>query len=232
MTTIVQTGDKVLRETAKEIGLAEIKSAKIRNILKKMTDALSAAKDGVALAAPQIGVPLRVFIVLKEYTENKTAQELKEIQDYFLTNSHPDKQLIKSIYTSVCDFGRVAEGNISNGEIPLDPDFISKYCKREVSRGLLLTSLRILEAAGYLRLISDYERKSEIQIIMEKNKLKEFINNCPQNNLKDVLLIMLREFGSDIYFKSLKISQNDLVRKFAVSEIELDKFSLCLILWE
>ena len=81
MTTIVQTGDKVLRETAKEISLAEIKSAKIRNILKKMTDALSAAKDGVALAAPQIGVPLRVFIVLKEYTENKTSQELKEIQE-------------------------------------------------------------------------------------------------------------------------------------------------------
>src|SRR3989338_4574759 len=35
MTTIVQTGDKVLRETAKEIGLAEIKSAKITKIFKK-----------------------------------------------------------------------------------------------------------------------------------------------------------------------------------------------------
>ena len=81
MTTIVQTGDKVLRETAKEIGLAEIKSAKIKNILAQMTKALSAAKDGVALAAPQIGIPLRIFIVLKEYTENKTAQELKEIQE-------------------------------------------------------------------------------------------------------------------------------------------------------
>ena len=81
MTTIVQTGDKVLRETAEEISLAEIKSAKIRNILKKMTDALSVAKDGVALAAPQIGIPLRIFIVLKEYTENKTAQELKEIKE-------------------------------------------------------------------------------------------------------------------------------------------------------
>jgi len=104
MTTIVQTGDKVLRETAKEIGLAEIKSAKIKKILAQMTKALSVAKDGVALAAPQIGLPLRVFIVLKEYTENKpphlpkisrfvesntlsgrcggkTAQELKEIQE-------------------------------------------------------------------------------------------------------------------------------------------------------
>ena len=74
MTTIVQTGDKVLRETAEEISLAEIKTQKIKGILKKMTDAISTAKDGVALAAPQIGVPLRIFIVLKEYTENKTAQ--------------------------------------------------------------------------------------------------------------------------------------------------------------
>ena len=81
MTTIVQTGNKVLREKAKEINLAEIKSAKIKKILAQMTDALSVAKDGVALAAPQIGIPLRIFIVLKEYTENKTAQELKEIKE-------------------------------------------------------------------------------------------------------------------------------------------------------
>jgi len=74
MTTIVQTSDKVLRETAKEIGLAEIKSAKIKKILAQMTKALSAAKDGVALAATQIGVPLRVFIVLKEYTKATPTQ--------------------------------------------------------------------------------------------------------------------------------------------------------------
>ena len=81
MTTIVQTGDKILRETAKEIALTEIKTLKIKEILKKMTGALSNAKDGVALAAPQIGIPLRIFIVLKEYTENKTAEELKKIQE-------------------------------------------------------------------------------------------------------------------------------------------------------
>ena len=81
MINIVQTGDNVLREIAKEIALTEIKTPKIKGILKKMTIALSNAKDGVALAAPQIGLPLRIFIVLKEYTENKTAKELKEIQE-------------------------------------------------------------------------------------------------------------------------------------------------------
>ena len=50
MTTIVQTGDKVLRETAKEVPWADIKTAKIKGILSKMTSTISNAKDGVALA--------------------------------------------------------------------------------------------------------------------------------------------------------------------------------------
>ncbi len=145
------------------------------------------------------------------------------IHDYFLSNAHPDKELIKKIYTGISDFGSVAEGNVSGSEIPIDQDFLSKYCKRELNRGLILASLKILEAAGYLKLISDYERKSEIQIIMEKNKLKEFIKNCPQDNLKDALLVLLREFGSEIYFKNIKISQADLSKKFAVNEIVCDE---------
>lgn len=68
MTNIVQTGNRVLRRTAQEVALAEITAQKTQNILKKMKDVLFLAKDGVALAAPQIGISLRIFIVLKKYT--------------------------------------------------------------------------------------------------------------------------------------------------------------------
>ena len=78
MINIVQTGDNVLREIAKEIALAEIKTPKIKKILKKMTIALSGAKDGVALAAPQIGIPIRVFIVYKIYTDQKIMKKMAE----------------------------------------------------------------------------------------------------------------------------------------------------------
>ena len=43
-----------------------------------MTVTLSKAQDGVALAAPQIGVPLRIFIVYKIYTDQKTMQKMAE----------------------------------------------------------------------------------------------------------------------------------------------------------
>lgn len=63
MVKIIQDGDPVLRSTAKEVLTGDISSPKIKNLLKDMSEALSTQKDGVAIAAPQIGVPLRVFIV-------------------------------------------------------------------------------------------------------------------------------------------------------------------------
>jgi len=60
---IVQKEDKVLRQNAKEILVYEITTPKIKKILKEMSEALKSQDDGVALAAPQIGYPLSIFIV-------------------------------------------------------------------------------------------------------------------------------------------------------------------------
>lgn len=62
---IVQNGASILRKRAAEVPLWEIGSAKIKKILKDMAGALFSQNDGVALAAPQIGVSLRIFIVAK-----------------------------------------------------------------------------------------------------------------------------------------------------------------------
>lgn len=63
MVEIVQNGHKVLREKAKTVKIAEIKEKHISKILKDMKAALDSQSDGVAIAAPQIAVPLRIFIV-------------------------------------------------------------------------------------------------------------------------------------------------------------------------
>ena len=63
---ILQNGDPVLREIAKEVPLAEIPSPRMKGILKEMRDALATQYDGVALAAPQIGHSLRIFVVAEE----------------------------------------------------------------------------------------------------------------------------------------------------------------------
>ena len=62
---IVQNGAPVLRKKAEEVPLSDIGSAKIKKVLRDMASALFTQDDGVAIAAPQIGVSLRIFLVAK-----------------------------------------------------------------------------------------------------------------------------------------------------------------------
>ncbi|MEK7135273.1 MAG: peptide deformylase [Patescibacteria group bacterium] len=53
----------VLREVASAVKVEEISSKKITAIIKDMKKALHGEEDGVAIAAPQIGAGLRIFVV-------------------------------------------------------------------------------------------------------------------------------------------------------------------------
>ncbi len=63
---IVQNGNPILRDIAQDVPVKDIKSEKIQKIISNMKIALSGQKDGIAIAAPQINVPLRIFIVSDE----------------------------------------------------------------------------------------------------------------------------------------------------------------------
>lgn len=66
MKDIVQKDTKVgevLRKKSEPVAVSKIKTEKIQGILKDMHQALATQKDGVALAAPQIGINLRIFVV-------------------------------------------------------------------------------------------------------------------------------------------------------------------------
>ncbi|MEK7478249.1 MAG: peptide deformylase, partial [Patescibacteria group bacterium] len=60
---IVQRNSRVLRQIAVPVKVEDIDSDKIAKILQDMNEALDACFDGVAIAAPQISVPLRIFTV-------------------------------------------------------------------------------------------------------------------------------------------------------------------------
>ena len=60
---IVQNGDSVLRELAQTVSVKDITLPKIQKIIQQMKEVLATQEDGIAIAAPQIGIPLRIFIV-------------------------------------------------------------------------------------------------------------------------------------------------------------------------
>jgi peptide deformylase len=61
--TIIQKENPILRAQALEVPLGEIESKKVRKVIADMKKMLATQPDGVAIAAPQIGVSLRIFVV-------------------------------------------------------------------------------------------------------------------------------------------------------------------------
>src|SRR3989344_152493 len=66
---IVQKENKILRKVSKEVPIENIRSRKVETIIRRMIKALNSQDDGVAIAAPQIGENLRIFIVSKKIFE-------------------------------------------------------------------------------------------------------------------------------------------------------------------
>ncbi|MGQ0616694.1 MAG: peptide deformylase [Acidimicrobiia bacterium] len=78
---IVQAGDPVLRRPAEPLSARAIRSSRTRKLLEAMQATLREI-PGVGLAAPQIGVGLRVVIVqdLPEYMEGTSRARLAELE--------------------------------------------------------------------------------------------------------------------------------------------------------
>jgi peptide deformylase len=98
---IVQKENPVLREKTKEVPLSEITSSKFKDILRRMKEALDSQDDGVAIAAPQIGEPWRIFVVsgkvfdiLKRKEEEESENEEESIEDHKHAKTHSDVAFI------------------------------------------------------------------------------------------------------------------------------------------
>ncbi len=72
---IVKESNKVLRGKAKEVPVREIPTPHIQLLISQMKETLKNTPDGVGLAAPQIGEPLRIFIVSEEAEEIDKAEK-------------------------------------------------------------------------------------------------------------------------------------------------------------
>ncbi len=85
--TIVQTGDPVLRATATEIPQNDIGTPRLRKLIADMKALLAKEEHGVALAAPQVGESLRLFIVSgkalvkRKKSAEKRSQDDEDVED-------------------------------------------------------------------------------------------------------------------------------------------------------
>lgn len=86
MSRIRFIGDPVLREKAHEIPLAEIQSSEIQTIIQDMRATLEGQKNGIALAAPQIGILKRIIVISHRAFESDNDQTSRHAEDLVVIN--------------------------------------------------------------------------------------------------------------------------------------------------
>lgn len=100
---VCQIGDPVLRNKAEMVKAEDIKSKEIQLIIKKMRNVLK-GYDAVGIAAPQIGVPLRMFAV--EFSESRKNEFTKEVFQLREMSTFPFKVFINPVM-NVIDYTKV-----------------------------------------------------------------------------------------------------------------------------
>jgi peptide deformylase len=73
MRTIVQLPDQVLRRNAALVNVGDITKKPTQSLINDMKAAIAREEDAVAIAAPQLGESLRIFVVSKKV--NKKYEE-------------------------------------------------------------------------------------------------------------------------------------------------------------
>jgi peptide deformylase len=93
MKEIIQQENPTLRKIAEPIAVSDISKKETRTIITEMFDALATQKDGIALAAPQINISKRIFIISPKINENGDTIPLVYINPEIIFQSKDKKSM-------------------------------------------------------------------------------------------------------------------------------------------
>ncbi|TAJ13156.1 peptide deformylase [Patescibacteria group bacterium] len=103
---IVENETPILRETLKPVPKNLFGTAELRDIIKRMSTSLRTTKFGVAIAANQIGIDYRIFVVRGFVLENKEkhteANAQEDVDRAFINPKIVKVSRKKDILTEAC----------------------------------------------------------------------------------------------------------------------------------
>ena len=92
-------------------------------------------------------------------------------------------------------------------------DFINTCVKRKLNNGLLYSTLNTLQSSGYLKLISNYNKKTTLKVNFSPDKLKTFIKKTHNFSIKELLLYLVKKHGRVIFNKAVNINLTDISKE-------------------
>lgn len=92
MVEILERNSAILREKAKTVPPDEVLSPHVKKVIADMKAAMHSQKDGIAIAAPQIGAPLRIFVISGKLLKQADKTYKGDEQDLIFINPEITKR--------------------------------------------------------------------------------------------------------------------------------------------
>jgi ATP-dependent DNA helicase RecQ len=148
------------------------------------------------------GKSANAFLLFKEKDLN--------VHKYFINNSYPTKEIIQSVYNGICDSVQLAVGNIYTDEIPINYDYLKNYSNKKLNSALIHSSLKYLEKYEYLKINSILSTSDSVKFIQNPDFVKRFIKASFNNELKILILYLVKLFGSNIFNYKVNIDYKSI----------------------
>jgi ATP-dependent DNA helicase RecQ len=140
------------------------------------------------------------------------------IQEFFIESANPTRRQIEDVYQTICDYGKVALGNSSPNEIPIDKYFAALIESKKINQGLVDSSIRLLEESGYIKRRSEYENRHYGQFLLEPPRLNHYVRNFADAEIGDLILLLARSYGSNIFRSKVEINIRTIASELESSE--------------
>jgi ATP-dependent DNA helicase RecQ len=133
----------------------------------------------------------------------------KLIQNYFIACNNPTRQHIQEVYDTLCNSVNLSLGMIPDTPVELNSNFYSLLDKKEINNVLTESCLRVLEESGYISQ-TQFTFNYNVQFLLEPNELHSHLKNISHNEVKDLIVLIVRDYGSRVFKVPTSINLNKI----------------------
>jgi len=146
----------------------------------------------------------------------------ESIHQYFIANSFPTPEIVTGLYNAICDYGKVPLGHFYEHEIMLNREYLRAVLRHtDLTSAIVNASLRLLEEAGYMRLVSEFSKKPSFQFIVPMSALKNHVKTTKSSAKQLLMLNLLRDYGGVSLQSPVEFNIGELAHKNDLSEDDL-----------
>jgi len=143
------------------------------------------------------------------------------VQDYFINNSYPTLDEIKTVYNQICNAAKIAVGSVFNNRIFVDNQIVQLLSNQKINQTKLNSALKVLDNNKLIDFSSDKINFSFVKFLFEKEQLRTFITRFAQDLNREILIYFVREFGDVIFSEKKKIDIGYLSNKLSAPQSEI-----------